>query len=299
MDDYVRFLAVANEQSISRAGELLHVSQPAMSRTIALLEARFGTSLFRRTATGVELTEAGTVLYEYANRAVRAIDNAVSTIRHAEARGRLVLSLAAGDGWGYGILPPIIRQFCRDNPQVSVRLETIELDMRIQGLKNGNFDLAFGILFPELRYAQTFEFVPLMEAKFDVYCHAGHPLATIARERPIRDSDLLAHPWINYKFKFDYDWIRNLGTNREFEINTNNLLSTIEIMQESNYLTSAAKSFHGFFERNNIVSIGEDPESPLFRSGAVYVERRSLRPIAKKFLSYVVSHCNKLRPRKS
>ena len=294
MDAYLRFLAVANERSISRAAMRLHVSQPAMSRTISLLEAQYGTSFFQRTAAGVELTAAGTILYEYANRAARAISNAENAIQHAEARGRLMLTVAAGDGWAYGILPDVIRQFCAVHPTVALRLETMDLEARTQGLKNGDFDLAFGVLSPEYVATGTFEFLPLLEGRYDVYCHADHPLARIASRRPPTAEELLRYPWINHKFEYDYDPSLLQRTDRNYAVRTNTMLSALEIMQGSQYLVSTAKWFRKFFERNGMKRICEDHESPVFRSGAIIRQRDALPPMEQKFLDAVILYCQAL-----
>ena len=294
MDTYLRFLAVADERSISRAAARLNVSQPALSRTISLLEARFGTSLFERTASGVELTAAGTILYEYANRAARAISNAEDAIRHSEARGKLTLTMAAGDGWAYGILPDVIRQFSSDHPTADLRLETMDLETRTQGLKNGSFDLAFGVLTPEYLATGTVEFLPLMEARYDVYCHMDHPLAHLSGRREPSAEELLSYPWINHKFEYDYDPSLSLRTDRNYAVRTNTMLSAIEIMQGSPFLISTAKWFWRFFERNNMRRICEDMESPVFRSGVAFMRRDALRPLDREFLDAVVEHCKGL-----
>ena len=291
MDSFTRFLAVADEKSISRAAARLNVSQPALSRTISLLEDRFGTDLFKRTAAGVELTSAGTILYEYANRAARAISNAENAIQHAEERGKLILTIAAGDGWAYGILPDVIRSFSQAHPSVAVRLETMDLESRTQGLRNGNFDLTFGVLSPEYIATGTVEFLPLLEAPYDVYCHVGHPLARLSPGREPSPEELLAYPWINHKFEYDYDTSLSLRTARNHAVRTNTMLSAIEIIQGSPFLISTAKWFRHFFERNNMHRLCEDNESPVFCSGAVFQRSDALRPIDKLFLDAVIERC--------
>ena len=79
------FLAVADTGTVTRASELLHVVQPAVTRQIKLLEGELGTALFFRTRHGMQLTQAGSLLVERARRALRELDTARAEIRPAEA----------------------------------------------------------------------------------------------------------------------------------------------------------------------------------------------------------------------
>lgn len=71
MDDLKSFtyvLAVAECKSISKAAELLYISQPSLSRFISSLEQELGILLFERKSNGISLTEAGEIYVEYGKR---------------------------------------------------------------------------------------------------------------------------------------------------------------------------------------------------------------------------------------
>jgi DNA-binding transcriptional LysR family regulator len=76
-------LAVAETGSVTRAAGLLHIVQPAVSRHLKLLEEDVGTPLFDRGRYGMELTEAGDILVEYARRALFELDRARAEIQPA------------------------------------------------------------------------------------------------------------------------------------------------------------------------------------------------------------------------
>lgn len=289
MEEFRRFLAVANSLSISRAAEHLHVSQPALSRTIALLEERFRAPLFRRTAAGVELTESGIVLYEHASRAISALTNAEEEINHAQRQGRLSISIGAGDSWGYGILPTIIREFGIENPDISIRVDIVDHETRMDGLRNGTYEIAFGVASPKFETAATHVFTPLIKAPYDIYCAESHPLLRLDRWD---QADLFAYPWINHKFEYDFDASQWQKTGRNYMMRTNTMLNTIEIVRGSPYLISTAKTFRDIFQRNGIVKLMEDPMSRIFVSGAIYLSRTPLRTAARKLLSKVTSYCD-------
>lgn len=64
------FLTVAREQNITRASELLHISQPALSRQLMQLEEELGTQLFTRGWRNIALTDAGLLLFRRAQEIV-------------------------------------------------------------------------------------------------------------------------------------------------------------------------------------------------------------------------------------
>ena len=75
------FVAVAEEENVTRAAARLHVSQPALSRQIHDLEDDLGVSLLERTAKTVRLTEAGRVFLLEARGVLQRADEAVTTAR--------------------------------------------------------------------------------------------------------------------------------------------------------------------------------------------------------------------------
>jgi len=91
-DKLKAFYTVSQVGSISKASEVLHISQSALSRQIQSLESRLKTLLFKRHRKGVLLTEAGKILFKTAERVVKEISTAESLIvrhNHKEASSSL------------------------------------------------------------------------------------------------------------------------------------------------------------------------------------------------------------------
>ena len=119
-DDIVKFLAVAEAGKIDAAAERLAIAQPALTRTIARLEARFGARLFERLPTGVRLTPLGETAVELARGLLREIDAAAEKF-DAMTRGRTGrYRITASSMWMEAVLAPAVDAF-------SARLPGIEL----------------------------------------------------------------------------------------------------------------------------------------------------------------------------
>jgi DNA-binding transcriptional LysR family regulator len=136
------FHAVAEEGSVTRAAERLHISQPAVSKTLRELETSLGMALFHRLSKGVRLTDAGEILRGYA-RQIFELENeagrALSELRELE-RGRL--SVGASTTIGVYLLPELCAAFRNAFPGIEMRLEIANTAQIQRRLIRNEFDLA-------------------------------------------------------------------------------------------------------------------------------------------------------------
>ena len=118
------FAAVAREGSFSEAAKELYVSQPAISKHVALLEAELGAQLVVRSRRGASLTPAGEVLADYVLRAEALLANGRRAIAAGGDAQVGTLALAASGIPGTYLLPAILARFHERHPAV-------ELDFRL------------------------------------------------------------------------------------------------------------------------------------------------------------------------
>ncbi|MFT3965067.1 MAG: LysR family transcriptional regulator [Sphingobium sp.] len=138
------FLKIAETGSISRAAESLGIAQPSLSQQLLRLEDEVGQTLFRRTARGVSLTEAGRIFEEHARLILRAAQQALEDVRdlNMEVSGEVVLAVPYSISRLAGFA--LVDAFRRHAPLVSFRLVEA-LTGQIRGwLDAGKVDL--GIL---------------------------------------------------------------------------------------------------------------------------------------------------------
>lgn len=116
------FDAVAQTGSVTAAAERLHVSQPALTREIRELEERMGVALFDRMPRGMQLTEAGRMLAEYADQIFRLADAAETAVGEFAGlkRGRLVI--ASSRTIGTYLMPALMDAYRDLYPGVTIEL---------------------------------------------------------------------------------------------------------------------------------------------------------------------------------
>jgi DNA-binding transcriptional LysR family regulator len=128
------FLAVADLSSFTRAAESLHLSQPALSHSVAQLERELGTRLFERKKRSIELTTSGAALVPAARRAVRALADAEQAIAEVEGLHGGRVDMTAPPALRSFPMARIVAQFRANHPKVRVRVHEAE-DSRDAGVR--------------------------------------------------------------------------------------------------------------------------------------------------------------------
>jgi DNA-binding transcriptional LysR family regulator len=137
------FLAVAAQQSFSRAAHQLYRTQPAVSQTIQRLETDLGERLFDRSSKHAKLTEAGRVLEEYAVRLTRLAEETEGAVRELGdlRRGRVLIGANEA---GVHALLPIIERFQADCPHIQIDVRRVANRQIPAEVLDGSLD--FGVL---------------------------------------------------------------------------------------------------------------------------------------------------------
>lgn len=223
------FVAVAEESSFSEAAEILHLTQPAVSKRIAALESLLDSQLFDRIGRQVSLTEAGKALLPRARHILREVNDARRAIHDLSGEVSGNLSLVTSHHVGLHRLPPVLRRFTAQYPQVVLDIDFMDSEQAYDAVLHGQFDLAVVTLSPspnEKLHSQSLWEDPL-------YCVVGekHPLAD---RKKITLKDLSCHPAILPKLNtYTTALIHQLFEQQKLSLNISlntNYLETIKMM---------------------------------------------------------------------
>lgn len=170
------FCQIARLGSVSRAAEALFLSQPAVTLQLQALERELGTPLFERIGRRFSLTREGQVLYDIARPLVEGLDGLDAEFR-SKIKGLQAgeLHVAAGSSTILYLLPPLVKAFREQHPEVQLVLHNVTGQDGLGLLRSDAVDLAVGSMLDvptDLAYAPVYSFDPML------ICPPGHPLAT-------------------------------------------------------------------------------------------------------------------------
>jgi len=191
------FVAVAEEENVSRAALKLHVSQPGISRQIRDLEAEIGFQLFERGAKSLRLTASGSVFLTEARALLQRAAGAVEKARAASGSTAGEVNVGYAPSLTVQILPPALRKFHEQFPHVRAVLHDLSTEEMLSRLGEGKLQVALtvrpaakllrGLRFEELaRYAMRVAVAPKHEhagcATITLEQIAGEPLIAYSRK---------------------------------------------------------------------------------------------------------------------
>ncbi|MBV9076436.1 MAG: LysR family transcriptional regulator [Methylobacteriaceae bacterium] len=140
VDQLRTFVAIADTGSFTRAADIVHKTQSAVSMQMKRLEERIGRPIFARDGRGSRLTEDGERLLDYARRIVRLNTECVSAFADANLVGRVCFGLP--DDYADRYLPDILASFSRSNPRAEVTVLCEPTEHLRERVADGSLDLA-------------------------------------------------------------------------------------------------------------------------------------------------------------
>ena len=168
------FCDLTETESFTRTAQINGVSQSAVSQTISSLERHFHSRLIERSKRNFRLTTEGEVLYNHGKEMLQtyaAFQNRMQEIQHVisgEIRVATVYSIGLHD------LPPYVKRFMQDYPDVKIHVEYRRANQVYDGVMGNIVDLGL-VAYPV--HDPRWEVVALQKERLVLACHPQHPLA--------------------------------------------------------------------------------------------------------------------------
>ena len=157
------FLAVAREQNMTEAANVLHVTQPTLSRQIADLEDELGKKLFTRTSRSTVLTEDGMHLRQRAEEILALVNQTEDEMKNDTIDLAGCIRIGAGETHAMHILADLFAELHSRYPRLTVELFTGNADTVEEKLAHGLIDFALMI---EPFNVEQYHFIRLPENKY-------------------------------------------------------------------------------------------------------------------------------------
>jgi DNA-binding transcriptional LysR family regulator len=205
IDQVQAFVAIVRGGGFTRAASLLHLSQPAVSRRLDLLERELGAPLFERIRSGVVLTEAGRTFLPHAEGLLACMRDGVDSVRALHDVDRGTITLALVGTLASTTLTVCLERFRDAHPNVELRLRTA-LSQEVSVLVRRG-DATLGLRYGSDPHAEM-QALPIYGEPMMVVCSPRHRLANRRRVEP---SALGAERWVAFPPRSDafydpYPW---------------------------------------------------------------------------------------------
>lgn len=174
--DYLNtFLTVARTHSFSVAAKDLKTSQGTVSHHVAALEEYFDAKLFKRTATGVEVTEAGATLKETAEKILQQAQDAKTKISMAKHNLSGTIKIAASTIPEEHIIPSLTAEFQKKYPDIKFRIKAEDSLNSLRSLQANDAD--FAAVGTILGFEEKFNYLQIGEDQLVLIVPCNHKLA--------------------------------------------------------------------------------------------------------------------------
>jgi LysR family pca operon transcriptional activator len=195
------FIEVARQKSVMKAAELLHVSQPAVTKTIRELESVLGVAVFERDGRGIKITRYGEIFQRHAGAALTALRQGLDSVTQERFGDGPPIRIGALPTVSTRVMPRAMALFLKEDTGSRIKIVTGENAVLLEQLRVGDLDLVVrrlaapdkmtGFSFEHL-YSEPVFFVvrgghPLLEGRQDVFSALGaYPILLPTRASIIR-----------------------------------------------------------------------------------------------------------------
>jgi DNA-binding transcriptional LysR family regulator len=170
------FCDLAETESFTKTAQINSVSQSAVSQTISALERHFNSLLIERSKKNFRLTSEGEVLYHFGKELLQTYDAIHSRMQEIKQVISGDIRIATVYSLGLHDLPPYVKRFMKDYPEVNIHVEYRRANQVYEGVLGNIVDLGL-VAFPTPD--TKLETIPLRKDRLVLACHPQHPFAKL------------------------------------------------------------------------------------------------------------------------
>ncbi|MGQ3300385.1 LysR family transcriptional regulator [Reyranella sp.] len=282
-DELETFIAVSELGSFRRASEKLGISQPSVTGRVQRLETVLGVKLLNRTTRCVTMTEAGERLRLRAEHTVMELRSLMQEFRDEATLRRGRVAIAASPTVAASVLPPIIRQFTRVNPGITLTLTDEFVGTVLQKISSAAVDLA---IIPFAGTGTEYDFEPLFYDEFFVVAPRNHPIARreVADIEQISKYPLLTLPresavWFTLRDEFE-----SRGLKFEPTFQAYNLFTLVGLVEAGLGLSLLPQIIVSRLNLNAVTTVRISDGAMRRHIGIVTLRGRALPPAVDAFI---------------
>jgi DNA-binding transcriptional LysR family regulator len=289
-------LILSETKSFRKAAARLHVSQPALTKTIQNAESSYGVMLFDRSRIGVTPTPFGEIVAERARLLLQdaeALSRDIRTMAHLEGGG---LCLGLGPYTAEALKPSTLGTFLTRYPKLRVKIWIDHWEGLLEKLLTKKIDLYVA----DVRLVKTLDAVQVIELTREEiawYSRPGHPLL---RKKNILPQDVAAYPFLApYRPQPFIDWLKEIFAGTALIQSDGGVTFGLEcddydILRKTAAVSDCVgalprSSLQEAFKNKELVELPFRPPAPRTAPGVAYLKNRMLPPAAEVLIKEIVA----------
>ena len=286
--DIHTFLTIVSSSSLSKAAEVLFVSQPALSHRLSALEEELGTELIirKKGARTLELTDAGKRFVPLARKWEQLW---LETSQIQNEKPSDILKIANVDSLNFYFMPQIIGSFLEKHKNCSLHIDTMRSNISYKAVENKEADMG---LITNPHFFKKVQTVPLFEEKLVLICNKDAGYEDGILPSYLKSADEIYIPWSNSFMMWHDYWF---GNDPEVKVMLDNMALLRQLLDlKDAWAIMPATLGHKLAENENcrIVSLENGPE---YRTCyAIMNDQRNAHPLVTEFLQELLNTVSKI-----
>ncbi|MBQ6448752.1 LysR family transcriptional regulator [Cytobacillus oceanisediminis] len=208
------FVEVVKQKNMTKASDKLHISQPALSKAIKSLESEIGLTLIHRSNKTHELTDAGSVVFEYAQKIIAQVEEMSFTLHDMTNLTRGNINIGLPPIIGSLFFPKIIAAFHKAYPNIQINIREYGAAKVVKSVEEGEFEMGVAVL---PLTDDSFHIFPLVKEALKLIVPESH---RFANRKKVHMKELKAEEFIFYSEEFAlYEIMRRKFIQEGFEPN--------------------------------------------------------------------------------
>ncbi len=278
----LRFAKTVECGGVSAAARELHISQPAVTKSLHQLSEHYGVPLLERGKNGVAPTEYGQMVYRLAKLLQKSMEDVGSEIDARRKNRASHLRIGAGLLWCYVYVPPALENLTRRLPGLMIDVLLRPPAMLHEMVCRGELDIGLGQMPSDRLPGIVYE--ELLVSRSALFAHRKHPLTT---KRNLRDSHLHQYPWAVFAGA-DSTAVTTISSGSENHVTTmDNLLLACLLMQDGRHLMRLPRALVGVLAKFDLVPLPHRSAEVEFVSGLYYRESALLRSASREVIEEI------------
>lgn len=284
-EQYRVFYQVAENGSISKAARALFVSQPAVTKSIKLLEKELGVHLFIRTSKGVELTREGSMLYGYVKEAFDQLEQGEKRVRQLMDKEAGSVRIGISNILCKYYFLPYLEMFHEKYPKIKIQIVNRTSPETMLLLESGKIDFA---IISEVRSDKQYQYHHLMNIQ-DTF---------VAKERPpkspMKANDLMDYPLLLLeKNNATRQYVEDYFLNQQVQLNADIEISSMEFLIEFAKIGLGVAAVIGTFvddeiEQGSLYEWKIEPALPKRSVGLLHKRGENFSIASKTFIEFML-----------